>query len=360
MMKKIGLLFAILVMVVFGLSIVPVHAQNPVKLNTCWMPEHETFMPWLAKQKGWDKEEGLDLELLFFDSGMAQMEALPAKQWVLGGTGGVPQVVGALRYNAYMIGLGNDESLTNAIYVRPNSPILNTKGFSKTAPEVLGSPDTVKGKTVLVTTVSSAHYALSLWLKALGLEDKDVTIKQMDQASIVAAFEKGVGDIACLWAPYTYTANEKGWVMVSDVKKAAAALPITLIGDREFCDKNPETVAKFLRVYLRGVNYLKAHGSSPEVVKLYQKFMKDWGGQEMSEENCKKDIDMHPVWNLDEQLELFNTAKGESTAAKWQRMIAEFFTAQGRFKPEELEKVNKSGYVTDKFLKMVKTPIPTD
>jgi NitT/TauT family transport system substrate-binding protein/sulfonate transport system substrate-binding protein len=41
-------------------------------------------------------------------------------------------------------------------------------------------------------------------------------------------------------------------------------------------------------------------------------------------------------------------------------MIAEFFTAQGRFKPEELDKINKSGYVTDKFLKMVKTPIPTD
>jgi hypothetical protein len=32
-------------------------------------------------------------------------------------------------------------------------------------------------------------------------------------------------------------------------------------------------------------------------------------------------------------------------------MIAEFFTSQGRFKPEELQKVNKMGYVTDKFLR---------
>lgn len=359
-MKKIAILSIVVMAAVLAFSMMPAQAQSLVKLQTCWMPEHETFMPWLAKQKGWDKEEGLDLELLFFDSGMAQMESLPAKQWVLGGTGGVPQVVGALRYGAYMIGLGNDESLTNAIYVRPDSPILKTKGFNKANPDVLGSPEAVKGKTVLVTTVSSAHYALSTWLKTLGLEDKDVIIKQMDQASIIAAFEKGVGDVACLWAPYTLTAEDKGWKQVSDIKKAGAALPITLVGDREFCDKNPETVAKFLRVYLRGVNYLKAHGSSPEVVKLYQKFMKDWCGQEMSEANCKKDIDTHPVWDLQEQLALFDTSKGESTAAKWQRMIAEFFTAQGRFKPEELDKINKSGYVTDKFLKLVKTPVPTD
>lgn len=181
----------------------------------------------------------------------------------------------------------------------------------------------------------------------------------MDQASIITSFEKGVGDIACLWAPYTIVAENKGWKQVSNIKKAGATLPIVLVGDRYFCDRNPELVAKFLRVYLRSVDYLKNRGSSPEVVKLYQKFMKEWCGQDMSEENCKKDIDTHPVWNLEEQLELFDTSKGESTVAKRQRMIAEFFTSQGSFKQEELDRINKSEYVTDKFLKMVK-PIITD
>jgi NitT/TauT family transport system substrate-binding protein/sulfonate transport system substrate-binding protein len=288
------------------------------------------------------------------------MEALPAKQWVLGATGGVPQVVGSLRHGAYQIGLGDDESITNNVYVRPDSPILKVKGFNKDYPEVYGSPETVKGKTILVTTVSSVHYAMSSWLKALGLKDSDVVVKQMDQASIVAAFEKGVGDIAAIWAPYCYTAEAKGWKKISDLKMCGAALPITLIGDKDFCDKNPEIVAKFLRVYLRGVNYIKKNGSSPEVVAQYQKFMKDWGGLNMTAEMCKLDIDTHPVWTLEEQLKLFNAAAGESTAAKWQRLIAEFFTTQGRFTPEEFEKVNKMGYATDKFLKMVKTPIPTD
>ena len=104
-----------------------------------------------------------------FDSGMAQIEALPAKQWVLGATGGVPMMFGALRQNAYLLGIGNDESVTNAVLVRPDSPILKTKGANAKFPEVFGSAESVKGKTILCTTISSGHYAMSLWLKSMGL-----------------------------------------------------------------------------------------------------------------------------------------------------------------------------------------------
>jgi ABC-type nitrate/sulfonate/bicarbonate transport system substrate-binding protein len=359
-MKRISCCAVWMLAVMLIFSSIPAQAQSPIKLKTSWMPELETFLPWLAKQKGWDKQEGLDLELLFFDSGMAIMEALPAKQWVLGSVGGVPMVVGAMRYGAYQFGMADDESITNNVYVRPDSPILKVKGYNKDYPEVYGSPETVKGKTILVTTVSSVHFAMSTWLKVLGLKDSDIVVKQMDQASAVAAFEKGVGDVAVLWAPYCYTAEAKGYKKISDPRMCGAALPMVLIGDKEFCDKNPEIVAKFLRVYLRGVNYIKKHGSHPEVVKTYQKFMKDWGGMNMTLEMCKLDIDTHPLWTLEEQLKLFDSSKGVSSVAKWQQLIAEFFTLQGRFTPQEYEKVKDSQYVTDKFIKLVKTPIPTD
>jgi NitT/TauT family transport system substrate-binding protein/sulfonate transport system substrate-binding protein len=358
-MKKFALLALILaLMTVF--SFTPVFGQNLVKLKTCWMPEFETFFPWLAHQRGWDKEEGLDLELVFFDSGMAEMEGLPAKQWVLGGTGGVPMVIGALRYDAYEVGLASDDAITNNVYVRPDSPILKTKGFNKDYPDVYGSPESVKGKTILVTTVSSVHYAMSSWLKVLGLKDSDVKIQQMDQSSIVAAFDKGIGDVAMLWAPYCYTAAQKGWKRVANLKTCGVSLPVALICDKEFGDQHPDIVAKFLHVYLRGVNYIKKYGSNPEVVKQYQKFMKDWGGMNMTPEICKLDIDSNPVWTLKEQLELLDSSKGQSTAQRWQQGIAEFFTAQGRIKPDEFAQVSKKDYVTDKFLKMVNPSFPDD
>ena len=324
----------------------------PQELGTAWMDENETFIPWYAKQHEWDKAEGIELNLLMFDTGMAQMEALPAKEWVLGGTGGVPMMFGALRHDAYLIAIGNDESNTNAVLVRPDSPILKVKGANPKYPEVYGSAETVKGKTILVTTISSGHYAMSTWLTALGLTDKDVVVKNMDPAQCVAAFEKGIGDAVVLWAPQMYNGMKKGWKIASDVKKAGGFIPIVLVGDKEFCDKNPETVAKFLKVYFRGIDLVRKDG-----VKLapdYAKFLK-WAGLNMSEEDAKMDLEMHPVFTLDEQLKMFDASKGESQVQAWQKQLVQFFTALGKLKPEEGAKLETGYYITDKFLKLVPT-----
>lgn len=107
-MKKLIILVSL---VIFIFPTASMAQQKFITLPTAWMPEHEVFLAWYAKEKGWDKEEGLELKLLYFESGMAMLEALPAKQWVLGGIGGVPHIMGALRYGAYLIGLGNNESL---------------------------------------------------------------------------------------------------------------------------------------------------------------------------------------------------------------------------------------------------------
>lgn len=336
----------------------PVSAGDKLfKLDTCWMPSHESFVPWYAKKMGWDKEEGLDMEMHYFDSGMAELEALPARSWVLGGTGGVPMVYGNARYDAYMIGIGNNESYANVVFARPDNPALQIKGANPKFPEMFGSAETVKGKTFLVTTVSSVHYAMSLWLEGLGLKETDVIIKNMDQASIIAAFDSGIGDYAVLWAPYSYTAETKGWKAVSDIAKANAFLGLVLIGDKKFCDENPEIVAKFLRMYFRGINMLKQEGSSPEIVKLYQEFLREWGGMDLNDELAKKDIDAHPVYTLEEQLALFDNTAGESKSAAYQRMLAEFFAGLQKLTPAELEKVKSSGYVTDKYMKLIDSPI---
>ncbi|MGA7874095.1 MAG: ABC transporter substrate-binding protein [Desulfoferrobacter sp.] len=359
-MRKLAILCVLVLAFVFAFGgLNQAKSADLIKLSTCWMPEHELFFPWYAKKMGWDKEEGLDLELLYFESGMQQLEALPAKQWVLGGTGGVPMVLGALRYDAQMIGLGNDESFLNAVFVRPDSAVAKEKGTVKGFPEVYGKAEDVKGKTFLVTTVSSAHYAMSSYLKVFGLKDSDVVVKQMDQASIMAAFESGVGDFACLWAPYSYKAEENGWVEAANVHTAGAALPIVFVGDKEYCEKNPEVVAKFLRVMFRGINKLADEGATEENIKLFQEMYKDWAGMEYSHEQAKKDIEMHPVWKLEEQLKLFASSNGLSTAQTWEQLIAEFLYNNGRMKEEEFNKVKDCKWVTDKYLKMVKTPIPS-
>lgn len=227
------------------------------KVPTAWMGAQETFPIWYAKQKGWDKEVGLDVELLYFSSGMDALSTLPAKTWVFGGMGAIPALMGALRHDTYVIANCNDEAMVNAVMVRPDSPIMQTKGYNKSYPNVYGTPESVKGKTVLCTTVSSAHFALSSWLKALGLTEKDVTIKNMDQASALAAFEYGIGDIVTLWAPLTYVGEKRGWKVASTPHDCYRGLPIVIVADREFADKNPEVTAKFLSIYMRAIDMMK-------------------------------------------------------------------------------------------------------
>ncbi len=321
-------------------------------LRVSHQPEFETFTTWQAMQEGLDKKLGLEVKLVQFDSGMPQVEAMAAKQWEVGATGGVPMLVAALRYNAYMIGITNDESLANVVMARPDNPVFKTKGANPKYPQAFGTAEDVKGKTILTTTVSSGHYAMSSWLSALGLKDSDVKIQNLEQAQAVAAFDSGKGDFVALWAPFMYTGLQEGWKIVADGSQVGANIPLVMITSREFGDKNPELVAKWMTLYFQGIDRMKKEGVGQTT--QYQKFLKDWAGMDMTKDDCTLDIQKHPVFDLKEQLAMFDSSKGQSEVEKWMAGIADFFTAQGRFKPEESAQAMKSGFITDKFLKMIK------
>lgn len=335
----------------------PAFAAEPVKMRSAWMDEHETFLIWYAKEKGWDKEEGIDLELLYFDSGMAMLNALPAGEWVVAGAGAVPAMMGYLRHDTYLAAIGNDESYTNGVLVRSDSPILQTKGYNKDYPEVYGSPESVRGKTFLVTTVSSAHFALSHWLRVLGLNDSDVIIKNMDQAQALGAFTNNIGDGVALWAPHMYMGEEKGWRVAGTPYLCKVGLPIALLAEKKFADAHPELVAKFLRVYLRAVAMLQKEPLE-SLVPEYCRFFLEWAGKKYSPAMALKDLQTHPVFTYEQQIALFDESKGMSTAQKWQADIAQFFAKVGRITQDDLKKVGDGRYATDKFLKLVQLPIP--
>lgn len=347
-------LTAVFVLSIAGMAMA---ADKLVKVPTAWMDEHETFLMWYAKEKGWDKEAGLDVEIKYFNSGADILNALPSGEWVYAGMGAVPAMLGNLRYDTIVIANGNDESMTNGVVVRKDSPIAKIKGWNKDYPDVLGSPETVKGKTFLVTTVSSAHYALSSWLNVLGLKDSDVVIKNMDQAQAVGAFENNIGDGVALWAPHLFLSMDKGGVLAADLKMCKKGNPIVLIADAKYANSHPEITAKFLGIYLRAVNMLQKE-SAESLVPEYRRFFLEWAGKDYDKKLAIKDIQKHPVYNLDEQLVMFDDSKGQSQAQKWQGEIADFFTTVGRITPAEAKKVQDGKYATNKFLKMVKTPIP--
>ena len=326
-------------------------ATGPKVIRVSHQPEFETFLTYRAMKEGLDQKAGLKFDLKYFDSGMPQIEALPANQWDLGATGGVPALMAALRYDAYVIGIANDESLANVVMARSDNPIFKKKGANPSAPEAFGTADDLNGKNMFVTTVSSGHYALSKYLGKQNLKDADVKIMNLEQAQAVAAFDSGKGDFVALWAPFMYTGMQKGWKVVASGDQVGANIPLLLVANKKFADENPELVVKFLDIYFQKIDEMKAKKGA--LAPEYKAFLKDWAGMDMTLEDAKLDLEKHPVFTLEEQLKLMDGSKGPSTVHNWMEGIAGFFTEQGRFKAEERDKVMKSGFINDKFIKML-------
>lgn len=348
------------------------HAAEPVPMRTAWLGEHETFLVWYAKEKGWDKEAGLDLTLVPFDTGKALIDGMDSAKWVIGGCGAMPALTASLDQKLYIMGIGNDESAANALYVRKDSPILQQRGHNLEYPDVLGNPDTVRGKVILTSRGSSAHYLVSRWLNVLGLTEKDVALRDMPPDEAIKAFEAGVGDALALWAPKTYTAERKGLVPVATSSQCNGRQPIVLVADFAFANQNPEQVAAFLKVFLRGVDMLRTTPHE-KLVADYQRFYKSWTGLELSKEEVLRDLADHPVFTLSEQLAMF-APKKDATAPKgdvsgmlggaasrpssrfgeWLNGIVSFHIGEvGDIGRRDAARLERQNLVTDVFLKKV-------
>lgn len=328
---------------------------KPVSLSTAWLDEYEAFVMWLARDKGWDKEIGLDVKMTLYSSGPAMIDGLSLGEWRFGAMGALPAMLGYLRLDMSVIGNGNDESLCNGVVLPQDSPIAKEKGLVPDHPDVLGSADAIRGKTFYTSVGTSAHYALYSWLSAFGLKQQDIKLRNVDQGQAVSALvSRTVNGGVALWAPELFGVLERGDVMAGTVRDCGKTIPIVLVAETGYAEANPEMAAKFLSVYLRAVKFIRS--TNPEaLVPDYQRFCKDFGGRLCDEKLALNDLKYHPVFTLEEQLDLFDTSSGPSQAQKWQSDMADFYFATERINEENYDKVKNAGYVTDKYLRLVNT-----
>lgn len=335
--------------VLVALSLVTA-ADAAEKLSSAWIGEHETFVAWYAKQKGWDKEAGFDLSMMPFESGKNIVESLAAYNWAVAGCGAVPALTTPLSDYLYIVAVANDESECNAIYVRKDSPILKVMGMNPAYPLVHGSAVTVEKSEILYPKGTSAHYLLSTWLHILGLSEKDVKLNEMDPTPALSAFNGGVGDAVALWAPLTYEAEAKGYKAVATSQDCGLAQLVLLVANRSFADQHPEKVQAFLKMYMRGVEAMR---SVPEekLAAEYVRFHKEWTGKDISLEMATLDLRSHKVFTLDEQIAMMAP---NGSVQKILGEIVDFSISQGSFTPEQIDKMKSKTCTTPRFLEALK------
>ncbi|MBV9396098.1 MAG: ABC transporter substrate-binding protein [Methylobacteriaceae bacterium] len=309
MMKKI----------VLGLLLVGAFAgggQRPATAQTAIGISYQPALYWalpfyVATEKKWWEELGLKPNFSTFPAGAPQVAAAQAKSWDVGGAGSVPAVLGAARFGLVTIGITNDESKANALYVRAGKYA-----------ELSKDPAKMKGDKILITTNSTADYAAQGCLKKWGLSKSDVQFVNLGQAQIISAITSGNGDIAGVWAPNTYTLEEKdGAKYLCSGADTGAIVPGALIARADYVKENPEAVAKFLAVYLRAWTWIKAHHK--EAVAMMKTFYAQ-GGVEISDQAAETEFSTRPIFLLDQQVAIMDRSKGASEVDSWFTNIAEF------------------------------------
>jgi ABC-type nitrate/sulfonate/bicarbonate transport system substrate-binding protein len=310
-------------------------AQTEIKVS--YQPALYWSLPYyIASEKGWWAEVGLKPAYSTFPAGVPQIAASAAKSWDVGGTGSVPAVLGAARYNLLTIGITNDESVGNALLASR----AKADAFVK-------NPGSIKGQTIVLTANSTGDYAVQACLQKWGLKKADVSIKSMGQAEIISAMSSGNADLGGLWAPNIYTLEEKaGAKLICSGRDAGAIVPGAIIVRQEYAKEQPQNVAKYLAVYLRAQKWSLANRK--EAVAMMKKFYEQ-GGVTISEAAMNKEFDTRPVFDLAGQLKIMNRAGGASEVDKWLTGIGEFMKANGTF-PEAPATKN---FVTDEYLRMV-------
>jgi ABC-type nitrate/sulfonate/bicarbonate transport system substrate-binding protein len=269
---------------------------------------------YVATEKGWWAEVGLEPEFVTFPAGAPQIAAAQAQDWDVGGTGSVPAILGASRFGLKTIGLTNDESRTNAI-MAPADEI----------EEIKADPSQIT--SLLLTTNSTADYTARACLEKWGLAADSVEFVNLAQAQIISAVISGNGRFAAVWAPNTYTLEERAeYDYLCSGADADAVVPGALIAREDFATANPETVQKYLAVYLKSVRWLKANHEEARdmLVDFYSE-----GGVEISEAGANAEFELRPTFTLEEQVALLARDAGASEVDGWMTRIAEFMTEVG-------------------------------
>jgi ABC-type nitrate/sulfonate/bicarbonate transport system substrate-binding protein len=314
-----------------------VQAQALTEIKVSYQPALYWALPFhIATEKGWWAELGLRPVFSTFPAGVPQIAAAASRSWDVGGTGGVPAVLGHVRFGIRTIGVSNDESAGNALVAR-----------REVAERILANPASLKGQTIVLTANSTGDYAVQSCLRRWGLSKSDVTIRNMGQAEIISAMSSGNADLGGLWAPNIYTLEERvGARVICSGKEGSAFVPGALIVRGEYAEQNPENVAKFLAIYLRGWSW--ANANRAEAIAMMKKFYEQ-GGVTISEASMRKEFETRPTFSLQQQLQNLDRARGASTFDGWFGAIAEFMRSTGALQTTPAP----ADFITDAFMKRV-------
>src|SRR6266849_3790065 len=187
-MSKLPAMLAAVAAIGLSVPSTRVEAQQPaLKMTLFGQPSVNNDSIWMAFEKGFYQEEGLDIIYRLFPSGTTAFQAFQTGQGDLVMTGDLPSV-------QYFFRVKGDYR-TIAVIER------DAKGYVAVAQKSITKPQDLIGKTVATRVGSTGSWFISEYLTKNGVDASKVAVKNLDTQVLPAALCGGEIAAFFIWQP---------------------------------------------------------------------------------------------------------------------------------------------------------------
>ncbi len=223
---------------------------------------------YIASEKGFFADEGLDLRLSDCTGGHRCLKQLLDDQADLATAGDLPVVFNSFERPDFAV-LGTFVTTTEDVKLIAQA----RSGISK--------PQHLVGKRVGVVPGSSSQYFLDLYLLTVGVDPSTLTLVNLQPEKMLEAMMAGTVDAVAVWEPYSY-------LIIQALGPSALVMPHTsgyiltfnLLGHRRLVGARDADLTRVLRAVERAEQFIREHPADAQAIlrarlKLDQKFI-DW------------------------------------------------------------------------------------
>ncbi|WP_168192864.1 ABC transporter substrate-binding protein [Undibacter mobilis] len=233
------------------------HANAQTKVVFGYVSDGALQWPeYVAIEKGWFKENNIDIEMLAVGGGAAQQLAAGALNL---SASGFPDYVRATEQGAAI------KIVLNGVNMPPYD--VYAKPTIKSLPELKGKLVSIGGnKDITLTYVTAA-------MAAVGMKPTDVDyIYAKSTTARFAALMSGGVDAAILYPPTNFKAAAAGFNKVATISDHVKDIPFIVYGaNLDWAKKNGEALRNYMKTYSRALTWLYDKKNKDEAVKILMK-----------------------------------------------------------------------------------------
>jgi ABC-type nitrate/sulfonate/bicarbonate transport system substrate-binding protein len=249
-------LFSMLLVLITGCS-----QKNPQQLEKIVIGTQKITLVspvWIAVDKGYFQEEGLNVEIREFPSGQAALTTmLVDKNIDLVTASQTPVVYNSFQRKDYAI-------IGGLVYSDKENKILVRQD------RAIKSPEDLKGKTVGITRGTSSQFFLGLFLIKYRMRMSDIKMVDMDPPSLSEALVRGTIDAMVSWEPHIYLAKkilgDKAFIFPS---QGLYRVDVYMVSRKDVLKDHPEVFKRFLRAIEKSEAFIL--GNRNEAIEIISK-----------------------------------------------------------------------------------------